>query len=59
MNSRTGTTLCAVTIAVAVLLFASGPVVGDRQAYAYYGYHAYHHHYWHHYWWHPWMHYRW
>jgi hypothetical protein len=59
MNSITGMSLCAVAIAVAVLLFASSPVVGDHQAYAYYAYYAYYHHWWHHYWWHPWMHYRW
>lgn len=55
MNSRTGRALSVVAIAVTVLLFASGTVVGDHQAYAY----GYYHHWWHHYWWHPWWHYQW
>lgn len=50
MNSMTGMALSAIAIAVAVFLFASGPVVGDHQAYAY----GYPHH-----WWHPWWHFHW
>jgi len=52
MNSKTTITLSAATIAAVVLLFATGPIVGSQQAFAYgyggyggYGYHHHHHYY--------------
>ncbi|MFZ0510169.1 MAG: hypothetical protein WAM14_01070 [Candidatus Nitrosopolaris sp.] len=51
MISKTGMALSTVAIAVVLLLFASGPVVGDYQVHAYTGYYDH--------WWHPWWHYHW
>ncbi|MFZ0511489.1 MAG: hypothetical protein WAM14_07780 [Candidatus Nitrosopolaris sp.] len=66
MNSKTSIALGVVAIVAALaLLFASGAVVGDPYAYAYYGgyYGGYYPH-WFHPWWHPgfhpwWHHYWW
>jgi hypothetical protein len=53
MNSKTTITFGTMAIAAVALLFASGPIVGNQQAFAYYyggyGYHHFfHHHFFHH-----------
>ncbi|MFZ0514173.1 MAG: hypothetical protein WAM14_21385 [Candidatus Nitrosopolaris sp.] len=46
MNSKLFMTFSAMAIAAVVLLFASGPIVGNQQALAY-GYHGHGHYYYH------------
>ncbi|MFZ0224057.1 MAG: hypothetical protein WAM42_20445 [Candidatus Nitrosopolaris sp.] len=50
MNPKTSIALSIVAIAAVVLLFASGPLVGNQQALAYryyHGHHGYYHGYYH------------
>ncbi|MFZ0512529.1 MAG: hypothetical protein WAM14_13055 [Candidatus Nitrosopolaris sp.] len=50
LNSKRTMVLSTLAIAAVVLLFASGPIVGNQQALAsYHGHHYYYHHHYRHY----------
>jgi hypothetical protein len=55
MNSKTTVTFGTIAIAAVALLFASGPITGNQQAFAYYygGYDFHHPYYYHHFFHHP------
>ena len=59
MKSKTIITFTTMAIAAVALLFASGPIVGNQPAFAYfyYGYHHFHPYYYHHYYHHYYGHY--
>jgi hypothetical protein len=44
MNSKTTVALSTIAIAAVVLLFASGPIVGNQLAFAWGDFHHHHHH---------------